>query len=78
MAVFICSKAAFDQILCDFLNELFDCWVQTLNIIAFLALTNIITTSTLLTVPLSRLICYNKLVVDYENKKIQIYVTISE
>jgi hypothetical protein len=78
MAVFICSKAAFDQILCDFLNELFDCWVQTLNIIAFLALTNIITTSTLLTVPLSRLICYNKLLVVYENKKIQIYVTISE
>ena len=30
MAVFICSKAAFDQILCDFLNEFFDCWVQIL------------------------------------------------
>jgi len=68
MAVLICSKAAFDQTLCDFLNEFFDCWVQILNIIAFLALTNIITMSTLLTVPLSRLICYNKLVVGYEKK----------
>lgn len=78
MAVFICSKPAFDQILWDFLNEFFDCWVQVLNIIAFLALTNIITMSTLLTVPLPRLMRYNKLVVGYENKKIQVYVSISE
>jgi len=78
MAVFICSKAAFDQILCDFLNEFFDCWVQILTIIAFLALTNINTMTTLLTVPLSRLNCYNKLAVDYEENKINIYVVISE
>jgi hypothetical protein len=44
----------------------------------FLGLTNIITMSTLLTVPLSRLICYNKLEIGYENKKIQIYVIISK
>jgi len=78
MAVFICSKAAFDQILCDFLNEFFDCWVQILTIIAFLALININTMTTLLTVPLSRLICYNELAVGYENKKIKMYVIIRE
>ena len=72
MAVFTCSKAAFDQIHCDFLNEFSDCWLQILNIIAFLGLTNIITMLTLLTVSLSKLIYYNKLVIGYENKKIQI------
>jgi len=34
--------------------------------------------TTLLTVPLSRLNCYNKLAVDYEENKINIYVVISE
>jgi len=34
--------------------------------------------TTLLTVPLSRLICYNELAVGYENKKIKMYVIIRE